>query len=218
MKLTKDYFVSPAKHLELPLAVPHEQMLAEAVNLKEHFVTHRPGSYDHKGWRSLVLHGLSETQSGHWRDYGYSNIEEVIDHMNWTIFAEMCPVTVNFVTKNFPSKQFGRVRFMLVEAGGHIAEHSDTDTPLLENTNISLNNPEGCVWRWGDGETLFMDPGKSYVMNIHYPHAVYNHSQQDRYHLIVHRLDSTPEWQALVESASAEQGVTGQWINHEVLI
>jgi hypothetical protein len=138
--------------------------------------------------------------------------------MHWTSFAEKCPITVDFVKKNFPSNQFGRVRFMLVEAGGHIAEHSDTNTPLLENTNISLSNPDGCMWQWGDCEQFFMPPGKSYIMNIHYPHAVFNNSDEDRYHLIVHRLDSTPQWKTIVETACKLQSVTGEWVNHEVLI
>ena len=218
MKLTKDYFVSDAKFLELDFKIPYQEMLQEAQRLKEYFVTHRPGSYDHKGWRSLVLHGLSDSKSGHWKDYGYNNIQEVIEQMHWTTFAEKCPVTVDFVKKNFPSNQFGRVRFMLVEAGGHIAEHSDTNTPLLENTNISLSNPDGCEWKWGDGEQFFMPPGKSYIMNIHYPHAVFNNSDVDRYHLIVHRLDSTPQWKTMVETACKQQSVTGKWVNHEVLI
>jgi len=211
--ITKDYFVSNAKFVELNMQIDHKGILEEAKSLKEYFITHRTGSYDHKGWKSLVLHGWNNDQSGHWKDYGYNTIDEVIRDMHWT----ECPKTMNFVKNIFPSNTLGRVRFMLLEAGGHIGEHADSRVPLLDNTNISLSNPKDCIWQWGDGETLFMEPGKIYVMNIHYPHAIYNNSNEDRYHLIIHRFDSTDEWKAQLNKACEEQGITGEYFNHEVL-
>ena len=215
--ITKDYFVSNAKHAILDLEVDHISMLEEAKALKKHFVTHRPGSYDHKGWRSLVLHGWGDKKSEHWKDYGYNSIDEVVNDMHWTDLSKYCPKTVDYVKNYFPSNLLGRVRFMLLEAGGYISEHTDSSVPLLDNTNISLSNPEKCIWKWGDGESLYMKPGRSYVMNIHYPHAVYNDSDEDRYHLIVHRFDSTPEWKEYLNSACQEQGISGKYHNHEVL-
>jgi hypothetical protein len=218
MTLNKDYFVSDAKFLTLDFDIDYQAMLQEAKNLKEHFVTHRLGSYDHQGWKSLVLHGLAEDKTDHWKQYGYTDIEEVVKDMHWTEISKQCPVTVDFIKNKFPSKLFGRVRFMLLEAGGHIAEHVDSRVPLLDNTNISLSNPEECLWHWGDGESLFMEPGKVYVMNIHYPHSVENKSTEDRYHLIIHRLDCTDEWKEKFDAACVEQGVTGTYYNHEVLV
>ena len=214
---TKDYFVSDAKYVELDLHIDHKSILAEAIALKEYFITHRKGSYDHKGWKSLVLHGWNFEQSGHWKDYGYENIDQVIKDLHWTKFSVRCPKTVDFVKNHFPSNLFGRVRFMLLEAGGHIAEHADSRIPLLDNTNISLSNPKNCLWRWGDGETLYMVPGKTYIMNTHYPHSVYNISDEDRYHLIIHRLDCIPEWKKLLDDACKRQGVTGTYQKNEVL-
>jgi hypothetical protein len=215
--MTKDYFVSDARYVELDFKIDHECMLNEAIALKEHFVIHREGSYDHKGWKSLVLHGWNNEQSGHWKDYGYKDIDSVIKDLHWTELSNRCPKTVDFVKNHFPSNIFGRVRFMLLEAGGYIAEHADSRVPLLDNTNISLSNPRDCLWRWGDGETLYMIPGKTYVMNIHYSHSVYNNSDEDRYHLIIHRLDSIPEWKKLLDDACSKQGITGTYCEHEVL-
>jgi len=82
--ITKDYFVSNAKHAVLDLEVDYISMLEEAKALKTYFVTHRPGSYDHKGWRSLVLHGWGDKKSEHWKDYGYNSIDEVVNDMHWT--------------------------------------------------------------------------------------------------------------------------------------
>jgi hypothetical protein len=218
MIMNKDYFVSDAKYVELDFDLNYRSMLEEARALKQHYITHRQGSYDHQGWRSLVLHGWDESQSGHWRDYGYENIEQVVKNLHWTGYADRCPITTDFIKNHFPSKLLGRVRFMLLEAGGHIGLHTDSSVPLLENTNISLSNPRECDWQWGDGETLFMQPGKTYVMNIHYPHSVFNRSNEDRYHLIVHRLDCTEAWKEKLNSACALKNITGSYINHEVLI
>lgn len=217
MSMTKDYFVSDAKYVELDFDLDHNSMLKEAQALKQYYITHRDGNYDHRGWKSLVLHGWNNVQSGHWKDYGYENIEQVVEHLHWTEYADLCPITVDFVKNHFPSRLLGRVRFMLLEAGGHIGLHTDSRTPLLDNTNISLSNPKECIWQWGDGETLFMDPGKTYVMNIHYPHSVFNRSDEDRYHLIIHRLDSTDAWKEKLNNACILQNISGKYINHEVL-
>lgn len=215
--ITKDYFVSDAKYVKLNFPVDYKGMLEEAIALKDQFITHRDGSYDHKGWKSLVLHGWDDGQSGHWKDYGYNTIDQVVENLHWSEASIQCPKTVDFVKNKFPSNLFGRVRFMLLEAGGHIGEHIDSKVPLLDNTNISLSNPEGCLWHWGDGDTLFMEPGSTYVMNIHYPHAVYNNSNEDRYHLIIHRFDSTNEWKTELNRACKEQNITGKYHTHEVL-
>lgn len=217
MTMTKDYFVTEARYIELDFDLDHEAMLNEAIALKKYYTYHRQGSYDHEGWRSLILHGWHETQSGHWKDYGYKNIEQVVENLHWTDHANLCPKTMDFVKNHFPSRLLGRVRFMLLEAGGHIGLHTDSSVPLLENTNISLSNPVGCDWKWGDGETLFMHPGKAYVMNIHYPHSVVNRSEEDRYHLIIHRLDSTDAWKEKLDNACLAQNISGKYINHEVL-
>ena len=79
---TKDYFVSDAKYVELDLHIDHKSILAEAIALKEYFITHRKGSYDHKGWKSLVLHEWYFEQSGHRKDYGYENIDQVIKDLH----------------------------------------------------------------------------------------------------------------------------------------
>lgn len=218
MKSTKEYFLSPVKHLRIDLKFNLEEIKKEAIRLKDRYFTHRDGGYEHQGWRSLVLHGLSENKTSHWKDYGYSTSIEAYQNMRWTDAAKECPKTMDFLLNHFPCQHFGRVRFMLLEAGGHIGTHVDSRAPILENTNISLTNPEGCIWNWGDGEKLFMDPGNAYVMNIHYPHGIVNDSKEDRYHLIIHRFDCTEEWKQLINKSCAEQGISGEWIEHEVLV
>lgn len=206
----KEYFKSNAKFLKLDIPFPYEAMLAEAKALRHRFIPHRDG--ESNGWESLTLHGLGEDKTGSWADYGYISGADAGKDMHWTPASDACPVTKEFFLNQFPCKQYGRVRFMLLRAGGHIGLHSDSSIPLVENINMVLNNPAECIWKWGDGETFEMLPGNAYAVNIHYMHSVYNNSNEDRYHIIVARHDALPEWKTLVDKAAVEQNVTGQYI------
>jgi hypothetical protein len=191
-------------------------MLLEAQALKNRFTSHRGGENVHRGWKSLALYGLAENRHENWDDEGYTSAEEAAKDFVWTEAAKECPVTMNFLLNIFPCKQYGRVRLMLIEAGGFISPHSDTKHRLLENINIPLSNPKECIWQWGDGEELFMEPGVPYAMNISYQHAVYNRSTEDRFHLIVARHDSTDEWRKLIDQAAAKANISGSYILHEI--
>jgi hypothetical protein len=46
-------------------------------------------------------------------------------------------------------------------------------------------------------------------MNISYEHSVYNNSDEDRYHLIIHHHDSTPEWKSMMKLALEQQDESG---------
>ena len=66
--------------LKLDINIPHEEMLQEAISLKDEFTKHRDedkspdsGSYSHKGWRSLCIHGLSATKTNHFVNYGFKS-------------------------------------------------------------------------------------------------------------------------------------------------
>jgi hypothetical protein len=214
----KDYYVSDAKFLKLGIDVPYESMLKEAQALKHRFTDHRGGEDVHKGWKSLALYGLGEDLHESWQDYGYSSAVEAAKDFKWTPAATECPTIMHFLHNTFPCKRYGRVRLMLVEAGGWIGPHSDTKHRLLENINISLSNPKGCIWRWEDGEELFMEPGGAYAMNISYEHSIYNRSTEDRFHLIVARHDSTDDWKALIDQAASNSNVKGHYIQHEIAV
>jgi hypothetical protein len=218
MSDVKDYFISDAKFLKLDIPVPYKEMLDEARLLKDKFTSHRNDDSIHKGWKGLTLYGLSDNRHESWQDYGYSSAIEAAKDFVWSEVSTQCPVTIDFLKNTFPCQRFGRVRFMLVEAGGRIGPHTDTSHRLLENINISLSNPSGCIWRWGDGEEMFMEPGGAYAMNISYEHSIINNSNEDRFHLIVARHDSTAEWKNLIDSAALKSGVTGHYIQHEIAV
>ena len=212
----RKYFLTDCRSLELALDFPYESMLAEARALADRFVEHR--SSESRGWDSLTLYGLSETQTGSWEEYGYASGQAAKQHMGWTAIADCCPVTVKYFQKTFPSNSYGRVRFMRVRSGGWIGPHTDTNTPLIDNVNLVLNNPRGCVWHWDDIDQDFdMVPGKAYGMNISYSHSIHNHSSEDRYHMIVSRHDDTEQWQSLLLAAALKAGVQGQFIESDIL-
>jgi hypothetical protein len=210
----REYFQSEGRYLKLEIPLPYEEMLAEAFALLDKFTPHRSGEYSHDGWESLTIHGLDWNKHENYDVYGYKKGKDASKDMVWTEVADMCPITTKWLTEVFPCKKYGRVRFMLLRAGGEIAMHNDSPSGmrLIENINVALNNPQGCKWIWGDGEELIMEQGGIYAMNLSYDHSVVNTSNQDRMHMIIARHDGLDEWKELVNKAAVNQGITGKYI------
>ncbi len=176
---------SHAPWLELQgLEIPFKEMLAEAQALRHMFVEHRADEEHHRGWKSLAVHGISATQTNVAETYGMDSKTAKYD---WTEIQDQCPATVKFLKEILPYHHYARVRFMLLEAGGYIVPHSDNVNSFLGGAvNISLNNPEGCRLVTEQGTLPFKDSGSAFYFNNHYRHCVYNHSNTDRFHMIVH--------------------------------
>jgi hypothetical protein len=206
----RDYLVSDAKYLKLDLPIPHEEMLKEAIKLREQFIPYRQDEYHHIGWHSLPIIGLSSKDPYAWNQYNYSSARDAAVDIKWTELAEQCPVTVNWLKTIYPSNSYGRVRFMLLEAGGNIGFHTDTHHSILGAVNIALNNPKGCKWLWRDEELEFQ-PGDAYTMNISYEHSIRNDSNEDRYHMIIHHYDSTREYKSLLKEALNKYEIQGNF-------
>jgi len=187
--------------LKLDIQYDHETMLKEAVALRSIFVKHRDqdgtGGYRHKGWRSLCIHGISAEKTNHYEEYGYSSNDEAPYH--WTEIADLCPYTVNFFKNKFPYKRYFRVRFMLLEPGGYITPHVDTDINKLSPINMALNHPDGCKMKMkGHKGFVPFEPGTALMLDVGNEHAYINDSKEDRYHIIVHGV-KTKEFENLVE-------------------
>tara|TARA_B110000285_G_scaffold232644_1_gene304188 strand:- start:828 stop:1472 length:645 start_codon:yes stop_codon:yes gene_type:complete len=207
----REYFISHTKYLDLDVVFPYKEMLEEAQNLRHKFTKHR--ATHSKGWYGLVLHGLSENKTGSWQQYRITNHKEAYKAMSWTEASDQAPITKNYFINTFPCKQYSRIRYMLLEAGGHIDFHSDSKGPIVDNTSFVLNSPKGFEWRWQDGSpNSDMVPGHAYAMNIHYHHGVWNNSNEDRYFIIASRNDSLPGWKELVLNAAEKQNVEGEFI------
>ena len=210
----REYFYSEGRYLKLDISLPYEEMCAEAFAIIDRFSPHRGTEHSHRGWESLTLHGLGWNKHENWDAYGYKAGKEASNDFVWTEIADLCPITTKWLKEVFPCKKYGRVRFMLLRAGGEISMHNDSPsgTRLIENINVALNNPKGCKWIWGDGEEIIMEAGGVYAMNLSYDHSVVNTSDQDRMHMIIARHDGLDEWKTLINEAAKKQNITGKYI------
>ena len=209
----REYLMSDARSMKLDITVPYQEMLVEATRLKDFFIPYQQGNdYRHSGWYSLPLYGLGDDKIKSWEAYGYTNGHNAAKDMHWTRWAEYCPVTTKWFKEVFPSEKYGRVRFMLLQAGGYIASHHDGDSRALEAINISLNNPAGCEWYWKDKTTVDFTEGNAVAVNISYEHEVRNESNEDRFHIIVHHYDSIPAWKELMQRSMERENVQGNFL------
>jgi len=213
----REYFISSAKYLELDISFPYQAVAQEVCNLKDKFIKYRQSDSEDK-WSSLPIIGKSSTEPYSWNNYDYKDAREAALDMTWTEVADCCPETVKWLEEQYPSDSYGRTRFMLLEKGGEIKPHKDTEHSVLGAINIPITNPKGCVWVWpDDNETLEMIPGKVYAMNLSHTHSVINPSQEDRFHLIIHHYDSTAEWRDLFTRSAEKNNVKGYFLYSQEL-
>lgn len=171
--------------LDLPFEMPYAAMLEEAKALKPFFVNHRSTDL-HKGWRSLCVHGLSPVHTLNHQHYGFPTIESA--PYGWTDMAKFAPVTTAFFRDTFGYERYGRVRFMLLEPGGYIAPHDDDDVIRLHPINIALSNPPGCRFVMKGQGTVPFAPGRAIMLAVGNQHSIWNDSDEDRFHIIVHGI------------------------------
>ena len=174
--------------LPLDISLPYEEMFEESKALKELFVEHRDGDvrdgYSHKGWKSLCIHGLDSHKTNHYTSYGYNSNEEA--PYKWTSISDKCPITTNWLKNIFPMEKYYRVRFMLLEPGGYIIPHKDSDTNQLSPINVALNHPDGCIFKMEHHGVVPMKPGVAMLLDVGNTHAYINKSSEDRIHIIIH--------------------------------
>ena len=183
--------------MKFPFDIPVAAMHAEAKALKESYVYHRAGG-NHKGWRSLCLHGLSSVHTESHDRYGFPTREEA--PYGWTDISKFCPVTTAFFKDSFGYDWYERVRFMLLEPGGYILPHEDVEHKQLTAINLALNNPEGCRFVMSGWGTVPFQAGTCNMLAIGYEHAVFNDSNEDRYHMIIHGSRG-PEWSQYIKNS-----------------
>ncbi len=188
--------------LDLDIPFPYKKMNEEAARLTDRFYDHRVyGDHplsDNRGWKSLVIHGLSPEKTMDSQFYGYPDPRTA--PYQWTEIADLCPVTTQFFREKWPATRLHRVRFMMLEPGGYILPHVDRDANMLYETNFALNNPAGIFFKMeGHGYVPFK-PGQAYILDVSNNHAVVNLSNEKRIHIIVHGETLRHEgWQTLME-------------------
>jgi hypothetical protein len=181
--------------VRLPFTMPHETMLDEAKKLRECFVPHRTMKEANRGWASLCLHGLSSVHTGPHTRYGVTDL-----YYKWTDICRFCPVTYQFFKNSFGYHRYHRVRFMLLEPGGYVLPHNDSEVDELDAINIALNNPVDCGFVMEDAGTVPFQDGSVMMLSLSRRHVVWNQSHEDRYHIIVHGVRSSVWDQIILDS------------------
>ena len=163
-----------------------EAMHQEARRLEKHYVPHRHHE-SHKGWSSLCIHGLSSVHTEAHTTYGFKERKDA--PYKWTDVADWCPTITKFFMRNFDYNDYDRIRIMKLSPGGYIIPHRDSltlDECHIGPTNIALNNPKDCNFYMDNKGILPFKQGSIIKLNLYNVHAVYNHSNEDRYHIIAH--------------------------------
>ena len=94
---------------------------------------------------------------------------------------------------------------MLLEPGGYISPHVDSEKISLSPINISLNHPKNCLFKMEKHGIVPMTPGRVMLLDVSNKHAYINKSKEDRIHIIVHGKPSK-EFKKIVEDSYASYG------------
>ena len=193
--------VSPWLQLKLPFIIPHQLIKAEIERVLDYFVEHRSYGEDNQGWSSLILHGLGPEKSSSHTAYGYSTAD--MAPYDWQAVTEQMPVTKDFFKNHFGYESYHRLRVMKLNPGGKITLHRDDDVSRLGPLNIAIHQPENCTLTFeGHGHVPYKN-GSAFLLDLSIPHEGVNHSNENRYHIIVHGRRG-PLWKKWIEESFLE--------------
>lgn len=186
VSVSKDFniFESDWPFLQIDFEDDFEKMHQECINNDHLFVSHRQKdkhlSYSHEGWSALTLHGLRPDATEHYDQYGLTEAD-----YTWTEVCVNFPTCVQFL-KKLGYKNYDRVRIMRLAPHGYIMPHSDGSGRIFGPLNIAINNPDGCNFYFQEWGRVPFKQGTGFFLDIGNVHAVYNDSDEPRYHFIVH--------------------------------
>ncbi len=190
--------------------VPYEKEIdpylafSELQAIDDLFVEHREddkvGSYGHKGWSSICLHGIGWDKTEEFTQYGYKNEQEVDYH--WTSICSKLPYLTN-LAKSFEFDNLKRVRIMRLAPGGFIMPHADGKGRTFGPFNFALTQPPGCDFVFEGYGVVPFRVGRGFLLDLGVRHAVYNNSDQVRYHLIIHGNPLRPMMQKVINAVKS---------------
>lgn len=206
-------------YLKVPVTLDTSRAMREAASLAGRYLVHRLGSQRSRGvgrWKSLPLRApfghVNRTQSH--RKYTDVPSEVGPGQFAMTEVAELCPETMQLLSRITDIDSCRRIRFMLLEAGAEIIAHKDSEDDLNVVIHVALNAPPGCEFlvdilpdgRLGQfGRRIPFTPGSVFVVNVGAYHAVRNLSDEPRYHLLIEGPLAFPV-EMLVEAARSQSG------------
>jgi hypothetical protein len=181
--------------LPLSMEIPAQTILSEIQNIKHLLTAHRDDYAEHSGWSSFCLHGKAYNAT---REDEYYNDDR--PYM-WTPEAvELMPQSIDFFKQQWPAKNFDRLRVMRLAPGGWISVHRDVSTRSLWPINIAITQPEECVFLMERHGPIPFKSGTAFFLDVSNLHTVFNNSDQDRWHIIVHQ-QFTQEFDNLVANS-----------------
>lgn len=179
--------------LKLQLDIPTDIIKSEIQAIKNLLVPHRDDYSEHRGWESFCIHGHGYNLTR--EDNHYTNVSGY----HWTKEAcEYMPETVKYFQTQWPGAKFQRVRVMRLAPGGYIAIHSDGPPDWLGPINIAITQPKDCYFVMEKFGIVPFDTGSAFWLNVSTRHAVFNDSDQERWHIIVHQQNDNIEFHNIV--------------------
>lgn len=194
-KLPKDadyeWIVTESNLPYIPLYIPAQWPMIYGEASMATYHEHR--DTDSNGWSSVCIHGISQSHTDHYQVYKeYEDLSNDSVPYTWTDID--APYTRFWLESYFPYDVYHRVRFMKVKPGGYILPHSDGSEYRLNAVNVGIWNPNGCkLVVKGQGTVPFNNCGSIFLFANNFEHAVYNDSDHDRYHMIIHGYPESPE-------------------------
>lgn len=179
--------------LKLNITVPAETIADEIKNIESLCVEHREDYNEHQGWSSFCIHGKAFNAT---REHSYYNDSRPYV---WTPEAQqLMPRTVEYFKNTWPNSGYQRLRIMKLDPGGYVTIHRDTTVSSLWPINIAITQPKNCDFVMARYGRVPFEPGSAMMLDISHNHVVFNHSDQVRWHLIVHQSFDNTEFQKLV--------------------
>ena len=179
--------------LPLEFTIPHQEILEEIKKVESLLVSHRYDHSESQGWSSFCIHGKDADAT---REDAYYNDNRPYQ---WTDQAiTYMPATVNYFKNVWPGSDYERVRVMRLQPGGHIALHQDGKTPGLHPINIAITQPNNCGFVMEHHGCVPFTPGQALWLDISNKHTLFNDSQEDRWHIIVHQTFEDPKFREIV--------------------
>jgi hypothetical protein len=195
---------SKIPYLKLDLNLPQEEFYNDILSIKGKSV----GQQGNESWRGTVLHGLASDKPRPASFYGYKDEDDA--PYTWTESVKNAQFTKKWIEDNIPFKKLYRVKMNLLKSGGEIGPHVDgkkhilgvSDSTSPENVTyitLAIEWPEDVIFNV-DKYRMPIKTGDVYLINFSQLHEVYNHTDLDRYSIIV-MCDLgkvNMEWQSLI--------------------
>jgi hypothetical protein len=208
-------------YLKIDLQIP-EVCIKEAQRVYDEgfFVEHRYGDGD--GWKSSALHSFvhkdeNNTSMGwhHTKNPSGHGIAENNVKWGWTEVAEIAPETKRWL-EDFPHKYYRRCRFMLLEPGGHIVKHNDSNEKrnsegrkrnISAAINLAFYQPKNCYLRRASTkEELPFKNCSGFWFDNGVEHEALNNSNENRFHFIIHGGSNKERKQLMMKSLVKQFG------------